>query len=900
VTSVPRDQEKIDPTYELLKCLGSGGMATVYKGRDLRLNRFVAIKVIHTELNEQGDFRARFLREARALALCTHPNVIQVHFCSDASASTLYLVTEYVEGRSLSEWLSLFGPFPWEIALAIVERILSGLNTVHSRGILHRDIKPPNILLSSEGVPKLADFGLAKGEGLSNVTSENLPLGTLRYLAPEAFEGRPATIAQDLYATGLVLYELVVGRPAFVQESVGELMSRIRSGNWPRLEEFFPEIWPELVPLVEKALAVAPNERFSSAEQMRLGCRTVLESVGILDPAFLLNEFAIAQDRGLWLDKHRERLCEHMGKRAQFARLEGRQIEAIELLDRMVLLDPDVGPGKETSRLPPTTPPETGESISQLIGADSVGCPVGSLPFERTPPQRTEDRLEQKNTPRVSDSGLARLAARAYVLLSFLVCPLLVLGERVLHSMFLVVPLLLSIFVVGEALRWQSSERRWRAALGSLFGMVALVAFFPGETLTPVLHAYQTDVLDRIDPLSLVCVAWFCVLSWSLVLLFARYGLSWSAYLSFPPWFSLALVLTSGLGLSAHLSVVRENRNLTRVLDLPVAVNPGALTLGIQTGFSLPRSNERLVGRPPGVPGQLLRHYSSLAPSIIVAINATENDLARWLEGPEPSVTSVSVAVSGSSPANLLSDNRFWTPADEELFDALRPSQDNLLLITDPEQKTSSGRLTRRQFFEAHTRFMASVASLTGASAVEIPSTAHLGSSQEARASDWDSEERELLEREARTLRRLLPRVKIGIRQTVTAAGPQETTDVRTFTRLAASDWIDWVGAAAYGESLPARELDLVVQALQSSGHLSKLWLFTGVPSCLFARPPWRESEDSAWIAIPGRYARSRGLSTWIHCPGSTFVGYGWWYSGHAALRTSATTPLRSFLTFGR
>lgn len=191
-------QARIDPAYRLTALIGTGGMARVFRAWDERLARPVAVKVPHVDLGTQRDMAARFLREAQALGQIAHPHVIHVHFCTDAAAPFMYMVTELVDGPSLAEWTAAHGALPWEVAIALVERCLAGLRTAHERGVLHRDLKPSNILIAPGGVPKLADFGLARLRGAATITRTDAPAGTLRYLAPEALDGPTSEPAQDV------------------------------------------------------------------------------------------------------------------------------------------------------------------------------------------------------------------------------------------------------------------------------------------------------------------------------------------------------------------------------------------------------------------------------------------------------------------------------------------------------------------------------------------------------------------------------------------------------------------------------------------------------------------------------------------------------------------------------
>jgi serine/threonine protein kinase len=234
--------------YEIQAAIGAGGMGEVYKARDTRLDRTVAIKVLPAELNADPERRARFEREARAVAALSHPHICTLYDIGSHEGTT-YLVMEHLAGESLAERL-LHGPLPLAQALDIGAQIAEALDAAHKHGIIHRDLKPGNVMLTAggagrSGVPsaKLLDFGLAKlaahGErpalesGASiptradPVTAEGTILGTLHYMAPEQLEGKEADARTDLWALGAILYEMVTGRRAFEGESQVSLIGNI-------------------------------------------------------------------------------------------------------------------------------------------------------------------------------------------------------------------------------------------------------------------------------------------------------------------------------------------------------------------------------------------------------------------------------------------------------------------------------------------------------------------------------------------------------------------------------------------------------------------------------------------------------------------------------------------------
>jgi len=266
--------DKLGP-YEILTPLGEGGMGQVWKARDTRLNRFVAIKTSHKRFSE------RFEREAQAIAALNHP-----HICSLYDVGPDYLVMEYVEGKPLA------GPVPLDQALALAGQILDALDAAHRKGITHRDLKPGNIMLGANGV-KVLDFGLAKiehapapggaSEGVTRtmpLTNEGAVLGTLQYMSPEQIEGHEADARSDIFAFGLVLYELITGKRPFTGKSQASLIASILKEQPPPLSEMQPLTPPGLERVLQTCLEKDPDKRWQSAREVKHALEWMTQQVG--------------------------------------------------------------------------------------------------------------------------------------------------------------------------------------------------------------------------------------------------------------------------------------------------------------------------------------------------------------------------------------------------------------------------------------------------------------------------------------------------------------------------------------------------------------------------------------------------------------------------------------------
>ena len=257
--------------YEIGERLGYGGMSTVHLALDRRLERQVAVKLLAEHLADDSQFVSRFRREALAAARLVHPNIVQVFdFGLDETSGRHYIVMEYIHGRSGAEILREETRLGIADTLELVDGACRGLAHAHRMGVIHRDVKPGNILRSDDGAVKLADFGIAKAVGqTSQITQAGSVLGTAAYLAPEQASGADVGPPADLYGLGVVTYQLLAGRLPYDASSLTEL-AMLQQREYPiRLDEVAPEVPPALALAVEKALALAPEDRYPSAEDMR-------------------------------------------------------------------------------------------------------------------------------------------------------------------------------------------------------------------------------------------------------------------------------------------------------------------------------------------------------------------------------------------------------------------------------------------------------------------------------------------------------------------------------------------------------------------------------------------------------------------------------------------------------
>src|SRR5215475_8963474 len=258
--------------YRLEAKLGSGGMSTVYLGRDQTLDREVAIKVMHREMSEQADQLERFRQEARAVAKLSHPNVVTVIDAGEDGGYP-YIVFEYVEGETLKQRIAREGALDPQEAIAYAIEIARGLSMAHARNMVHRDIKPQNILIDAEGRAKLTDFGISRQLEQDGMTATGRVLGTTDYVAPEQAMGRGADQRSDIYALGVVLYEMFTGEVPFHADSqVGVAMKHVNE-EMPDVQQHRPEISAAAALVVERATAKDPAKRYQDVGEDRKSTR---------------------------------------------------------------------------------------------------------------------------------------------------------------------------------------------------------------------------------------------------------------------------------------------------------------------------------------------------------------------------------------------------------------------------------------------------------------------------------------------------------------------------------------------------------------------------------------------------------------------------------------------------
>jgi eukaryotic-like serine/threonine-protein kinase len=287
VSRPPQPGDLIADRYELEELVGTGGMSRVFRARDRQLERRVAIKILHQHYAADPEYLERFRREARAVAKLSHPNIVTVIDRGD-DGGRQYIVFEYVEGENLKELVLRSGRLSIHEALALALAVANGLAFAHDHGLVHRDVKPQNVLLNGEGEVKVTDFGIARSLHMDHgVTQTGTVVGTGEYLAPEQASGKPVSPATDVYSLGVVLWELLAGDVPFVGENFVAVALRHVNEPPPSLRERRPDVTPRLEAAVDRALAKDPARRFPSmtafAKELR-ACLAEAEGATPLPP----------------------------------------------------------------------------------------------------------------------------------------------------------------------------------------------------------------------------------------------------------------------------------------------------------------------------------------------------------------------------------------------------------------------------------------------------------------------------------------------------------------------------------------------------------------------------------------------------------------------------------------
>jgi len=252
--------------FKIISMLGEGGMGIVYKALDLKLERYVALKVLNPQANLNPQFTERFKREAKNQAKLNHPNLVTVYGFTDQQ-KLLGIVMEFVEGETLEKYIERRGRLDYNDAMTILEHILAGVGYAHSKGFIHRDIKPSNVIISREGIVKIMDFGISKSLFEKSITRTGTKIGTLLYMSPEQLKAEEPARQSDIYSIGVTFYEMIAGKPPFNYTTEYEIMEGHIKKTPPKITTFLPGVPSDIDKIIAKALEKNIYKRYSSCEE---------------------------------------------------------------------------------------------------------------------------------------------------------------------------------------------------------------------------------------------------------------------------------------------------------------------------------------------------------------------------------------------------------------------------------------------------------------------------------------------------------------------------------------------------------------------------------------------------------------------------------------------------------
>jgi tRNA A-37 threonylcarbamoyl transferase component Bud32 len=406
----------LDP-YEILDKVGEGGMATVYRGRHANLGREVAIKVLHPHLSSSVRNRQRFAREARAIEHLRHPNILEIFDYSGVDADDCYIVTEFVPGHTLTELVARVHRVPSEVAAVIGLALAEALAAAHRSGVLHRDLKPDNVMVRVDGRVKLMDFGIARFLDETQVTMTGALVGSPAFMSPEQARESDLDARSDLFSLGTLLFYLVSGELPFAGSNPSLILKNIIEGRRPAVTELLPCVNPRLADVIERLLSTRREDRFPSASTTAVALREALDEVGF-DPdaerwalqRYLLDPAAYEADLDAWL---REALI----PRARALMDDGDALAALRLANRLLSLEEDhpealaLVQGFHGLTEPARSAPA---GRGWVVALAALGLGLGAVVWWLSPaPQTPVEGASVPSAPREAVAALAREAPAA-------------------------------------------------------------------------------------------------------------------------------------------------------------------------------------------------------------------------------------------------------------------------------------------------------------------------------------------------------------------------------------------------------------------------------------------------------------------------------------------------------
>jgi serine/threonine-protein kinase len=336
LTTVP---EQID-RYRILEELGRGGMSVVFRGLDQSLDREVAVKILHPHLATDPESRARFQREAKAVARLHHPHIIEIFDYADSSEGHSYIVTEFVRGQTLKDFIEEHQAFFPEVAAMIAIQICEAIGHAHSLQIIHRDLKPENIMVSEDGSLKLMDFGIAKViDQQQQMTLTGTILGSPAHMAPELLEGKELDFRSDVFSLGTIIYWMATGHMPFAGKNPHQVIKQIVHGTYPDPQQVNPVVGDSLARIIRRTLEQSPDDRFQLVSSMQAALHSSIADLGLEDIASEL-KFFFVNPKG-YIDAISQKVAARSMELGKAALKQRKYHQALSNLDRVLAIDPD-------------------------------------------------------------------------------------------------------------------------------------------------------------------------------------------------------------------------------------------------------------------------------------------------------------------------------------------------------------------------------------------------------------------------------------------------------------------------------------------------------------------------------------------------------------------------------
>ena len=358
--------DTIAERYTILEELGQGGMATVYRAYDQTLAREVAVKRLHPHLAKVAEHRARFEREARAVARLDHPGIVKIYDFSSPESDDAFIVMELIDGQSLAALLERAGPLPPELAAVLIAETLDALELAHQHQIIHRDIKPENVMVRQDASVVILDFGLANLLDQARITRTGALLGSPAFMAPELMEGRRADIASDLFAIGATFYRLITGKDAFEGDHPAQILRAIERGDHTPAHRRDARVGRRLSQLISRWISVAPEKRPSNVTEAQKELRNLVDVPAWRpDLKRYISKTSYNTSGTDGVSRLEARICEALMRRVDALRTRGATLEATYELERLLAYQPDS--------------PEALAKLSQLHASDRAAHRPGRL-----------------------------------------------------------------------------------------------------------------------------------------------------------------------------------------------------------------------------------------------------------------------------------------------------------------------------------------------------------------------------------------------------------------------------------------------------------------------------------------------------------------------------------------